>query len=55
MRKNREFEESVRLGLPAPKAAGPYVTGEKYVGDWHNNKREGYGTLTRVRVTCMFV
>ena len=48
VKKNREYEESVRLGLPAPKAAGPYTPAEKYVGDWSNNKREGYGTLTKV-------
>ena len=54
VKKNREFEESKRIGLPVSKGAGPYQTGATYSGDWQDNRREGYGALTKVSAswTC---
>jgi hypothetical protein len=48
VRKDREFETSKRLGVPAPKGSGPYLTGSCYTGDWVDNRHEGYGSLTKV-------
>ena len=47
VRKNHEFLESKRIGLPVSKGAGPYLTGTTYTGDWQSNRKEGYGALTK--------
>ncbi len=47
VRKDKEFLESKRLGLPTAKGAGPYLSGTTYTGDWADNHREGYGVLTK--------